>query len=332
MKKRKFQKKIAGLKKWNKIVSVLVKDYKKRGEKYDLKDVRKEASAIYKGGDFKNVSPSKLRVKDVIKKKQDVKLDEREIDASMIDKDIWFIDEDGGLKFGYYFHLGEHLTNLSNTFPQIPIMVVTQSNRNNPLVLQGFQGSYDGSPFQSLVEDLREDLSDPNDSLSQEVGEFFGEAIDINGKKYALFYDGNIDIDELRKDLKFKIKFEVEKTEPRLRKIIDKKEDDAKKKMEKPKKKRGRPKKKPSDEPKKPIKKGDKKPLKKDDKRLKGNRGEARAKEIRGLIADLNSQIKDLRKDVKDGLITKTMFRQELKRKNKQMETLTNKLEKGGKI
>lgn len=44
---KKNRKRVSGLRKYNKIVSTLVKDYKKRGQSYDIKDVRRTASSIY---------------------------------------------------------------------------------------------------------------------------------------------------------------------------------------------------------------------------------------------------------------------------------------------
>lgn len=44
---KKNRQRVSGLRKYNKIVSTLVKDYKKRGQSYDIKDVRRTASSIY---------------------------------------------------------------------------------------------------------------------------------------------------------------------------------------------------------------------------------------------------------------------------------------------
>ena len=58
-------KKFSGLKKYNKVLSILVKQKKKSGEVYSFKEVQKEASRIYRA-DFREVNLSKIRVKDVI--------------------------------------------------------------------------------------------------------------------------------------------------------------------------------------------------------------------------------------------------------------------------
>ena len=90
--------------------------------------------------------------------------------------------------------------------------------------------------------------------------------------------------------------------------------------LEKPKKKRGRPKK-SEEEKKRPLPKKEKpkkekptKPKKEPKEKPTGDR----VKEIRALIADL-------RQDLKDGLISKKFYQQ-------QVEKLTDRLEKGGKI
>lgn len=324
-------KKVAGLKKWNKIVSILVKDYKKQKLPYDIKEVRAEASAIYKKG-FKAVVPSKLRVKDVIKTKKEVGIPKiLEVDASNIDQELWFRDETGGDKFGLFFNVGNWATKLSNAYPTIPIMVVTKNNQSAPLIIQGYQGSYDGSPFQELVENMRMTMTNPEDSKSEEVGEFFGEPISIKGKIYALFYDGNLDIDVLRQKLKFELDVKPTILKPKIRKIVEKLDEEETQKILKPKK-RGRPKGKKETPKKKPLTPIEKKPLKPTDKRLKDNRGEERVKEIRGLISDLEKREDRLEKKLTKKLITKSEYRKQQKQIAADISDLTKKLKKGGSI
>lgn len=57
------QEQLSGLKKYNLIVSTLVKDKKKSGEIYDLKDVRKQASSIYPN--FKDKPLRSIRKRDI---------------------------------------------------------------------------------------------------------------------------------------------------------------------------------------------------------------------------------------------------------------------------
>ena len=57
------QEQLSGLKKYNLIVSTLVKDKKKSGEIYDLKDVRKQASSIYPN--FKDKPLRSIRKSDI---------------------------------------------------------------------------------------------------------------------------------------------------------------------------------------------------------------------------------------------------------------------------
>jgi len=59
--KRKNLRRTSGLRRWNKVFSKLIQDYKKRGEEYNISDVRKQASELLP--DFKNVSPSKISKK-----------------------------------------------------------------------------------------------------------------------------------------------------------------------------------------------------------------------------------------------------------------------------
>jgi len=61
---RKQQKRVSGLKKYNRIVSTLVKDHKKKGETYDLREVRKIASSLYPN--FKETPLKGIRKRDIL--------------------------------------------------------------------------------------------------------------------------------------------------------------------------------------------------------------------------------------------------------------------------
>jgi len=61
---KKQQKRVSGLKKYNRIVSTLVKDYKKRGKTYDLKEVRQLASSLYPN--FRETPLGGIRKKDIL--------------------------------------------------------------------------------------------------------------------------------------------------------------------------------------------------------------------------------------------------------------------------
>lgn len=293
----KQKKNISGLKKWNKIVSILVKDYKKKGQVYDIKQVRSLATSIYK--DFREVSPSKIKISDVKKSAK------KEIIIEAVDvPSYWF---DNQQNFTYWFQVGEWANRFSNAYPTIPVMLITKGTQRSPLVIQGATGDYDGSVFQRWTEDIRENLDNPNESANDEIGYFFGTPAykDDKGQIYAVWFEDGVRIP--------KIPPKPEKIEPRKSELIEEREDIEKKRreIEKPKKKRGRPKKTEEEKKKLPLPKKDKKPIKKDEKPQAN-----RVTEIRNLIADL-------RQDLKDGLITKKFYQE-------QVALLTSKLENGG--
>ena len=293
----KQKKNISGLKKWNKIVSILVKDYKKRGEVYNIQEVRKLASSVYK--DFREVTPSKLKVTDVKKSAK------KELTLEAVDvPSYWF---DNQQNFTYWFQVGEWANRFANAYPTIPVMLITKGTQKQPLVVQGATGDYDGSIFQKWTEDLRETLENPSESANDEIGYFFGTPAykDNKGQIYAVWFEDGVKIP--------KIPPKPEEIEPRKSQLIEEREDIEKKRreVEKPKKKRGRPKKSEEEKKKLPLPKKDKKPIKKEEKPQAN-----RVTEIRNLIADL-------RQDLKDGLITKKFYQE-------QVALLTSKLENGG--
>jgi len=180
-------------------------------------------------------------------------------------------------------------------------MVVSKKLSQN-LVSIGFSGAYDGSVFQEMVEEIRMNLENPDDSSTWDIGQFFGESAIIDGKEYAVFFEDGTEIPSVTKP--------ISKLPKKKKKEIDKREE-----LEKERKKL---------KPLKPIKK---KPLPKPlpkpkdkpkDKPKPKSKDKDYAKEIRGLISDL-------RQDVKDGLITKKFYMERI-------SELTKKLNKGGKI
>ena len=294
--KRNKQKRIAPLKKYNKIVSILVKDYKKSNTPYDIKEVRKLASEVYK--DFRAIPFSKIRVKDVKKSS------EQEVRISAVDVPSYWFDSQSN--FTYWFQVGDWANRFANAYPNIPIMLITKETENNPLVVQGATGNYDGSVFQKWTEDLRDTLENP-DASDTEVGMFFGTPAYKNSKGdiYAVWFEDGCKLP--------KVAPKPTEVEPRKKILIEEAEKEEKKRrdIEKPPKKRGRPKLKEEDK-KKPLPKVKKK---KEDKKPKESDAN-RVTEIRNLIADL-------RQDLKDGFITKKFYQ-------KQIEILTSKLEQGG--
>lgn len=162
------KKNVSGLKKWNKIVSIIVKDYKKSNTPYDLKEVRSLASQVYADG-FKDVAPSKLRVgkvkettKKVLTKDEVIEVTAKQLRDNP-STSYWFLDE---ASFETWFCLGCWVQDFVNTYPNVPTMIVTSRNIKSPLVVQGAVGSYDGGIFQKWVESVRESLV--NDENSEE--------------------------------------------------------------------------------------------------------------------------------------------------------------------
>ena len=295
-------KRTKGLRRWNKVFSKLIKDYKKRGENYDISKVRKEASEILP--DFKNISPSKISKKKVVESKKKVlKLQKKEIEIKA--SEIPEIEFEG--VFNWYM-LGEKLSNLSRRYPEIPIMIISKKFQE-PLVSIGFSGSYDGSDFQKWVEDVRASLTDPNKSSSWDISQFFGTPAIIEGKEYAVFYeDGEIN--------------KIPKIAPPISKLPPKKKKEIKKREEKEIKRK-------KDLPKilKPLPPPSKKKPKKEKKSTK------RDLEIkRAIISDLREDKKELTSLFRDKLITKKEFFKELKVINKQISNVTEQLKRGGKI
>jgi len=318
MKKRKFQKKIAGLKKWNKIVSVLVKNYKKSGEKYDIKEVRKEASRIYKDGEFKNVAPSKIRVKDILSvkvgeiitkktQKKDV------ITANQIDYERWYLDESFN-KFTNFWMLGEFLSGLSQEYPEIPILIVSRvQGVDNPLVYEGGKSSYAGSVFQNWVEDYRDDLESADffeDPDEQKYGEMFlATPIQINGQWYALYFGTSKGFGFENYDFG---NMNIEPPTPPEEIIEEVKERDKKTKAKKPKVVKPKVKKKAPKKPAKPKKKPLKTKKEKDKEKIDGRTKEGRASKSKLELARLRTRALELlREDFKDGIYTKAEYKAE---------------------
>ena len=299
---KKEKRNISGLKKWNKIVSILVKDYKKKGQSYDIKEVRKLASSVYK--DFRGVTPSKLKIRDVKKSA------EKEIQLEAIDvPQYWF---DNQQNFTYWFQVGEWANRFANAYPTIPIMLITKGTQKQPLVVQGATGDYDGSIFQKWTEDIRESLENPDESDS-EVGIFLGTPAykDGKGQIYAVWFEDGVKIP--------KIPPKPTQIEPRKEALISEREEIEKKRreIEKPPKKRGRKKK---GEEKKPLPKVEKKPpIERKPPKKKEEQDRVRLAELR------NEALKMLQEDFKAGIYTKEEYK-------KERQKIMDKYEKGGSI
>jgi hypothetical protein len=164
------------LKKYNKLLSLIIKDYKEKGIKYDIKEVRKLTSVVYL--DFKKTPASKITKRKAV---QTAKRDEQiKLKATDV-PNYWF---DNQANFTYYFQVGDWANQFANAYPTIPVMLITKKTEKKPLVVQGATGDYDGSVFQRWVEEIRDDLPTPEDY--REIG-YFLELLLILTANYMQF-------------------------------------------------------------------------------------------------------------------------------------------------
>jgi len=325
MKERKKSRQPSPLKKYNRIVSLLVKDLKKRKEQYDIKDIRLQASLTYK--EVKELPLKKINLKRV-KEKAIKGVSEKEVDdVTAVDvPDYWFDDQ---TKFTYWFQVGEWANRFANAYPNIPVMLITKATESNPLVVKGATGDYDGSVFQMWTEGIRSSLDDPNKS-DAEVGQFVGTPAykTKKGDIYAVWYETGVKIP--------KVPPKPTTIEPRKKKLIEEAEEKEKERfeIEKPKKKRGRPKK---GEEKKPLPKPtDKKPTKKPTKPKKEEKkptGEPtplsdKNKRIELLIKQQELLLKQL--ELK--LINKKTYLEKNQKLEDKIEAVETMYRKGGKV
>ncbi len=307
LKGKKLQKQVLGLKKYNKIVSILVKDAKKKKEEYDIKDIRQRAKLAYQG--VKELSYKQINLKRLKLKENEPK--EAQIDITAVDVDPkWFNDQEN---FTYFWQVGDWANRFSNAYPTIPIMLITKATERNPLVVKGATGDYDGSIFQRWVEDIRDSLPDPTDYVS--IGAFVGTPAyeDKKGGIYAVWYETGVAIPKVPPRPK-----EVDERKKKLVQEAEEKEN-LRYLIEKPKKKRGRPKKEKTE----PLPKIEKlkptKPPKKEKKPIEKPKGEPTP------LKDRNRAKELLLEEFKLGLINKKEYRQKVQKIEDMYET-------GGKI
>jgi hypothetical protein len=316
------------LKKYNKVVSLLVKDLKKRKEKYDIKDIRLQASLIYK--DVKELPLKKINLKRV-KEKAIKEVSEEEVEITALDvPDYWFNDQK---EFTYWFQIGEWANRFANAYPNIPIMLITKATEKNPLVVKGATGDYDGSVFQAWTESIRNSLEFPEKSEA-EVGKFVGERAykGNKGEVYALWQEDGVEIPEVPP--------KPTEIEPRKQKLIEEAEEKEKERfeIEKPKKKRGRPKKgeekkplpKPTD--KKPTKKPTK-PKKEEEKPIEKPIGKPTSLKDRTEAKKLLVREKEIIiEEFKLKLITKKQYLEKAQKIEDKIEKIETMYRKGGKV
>jgi hypothetical protein len=281
-----------GLKRYNKILSITLKDLKKRGVEYDINEVRKEVSAIYPS--FKDVAPSRIGKKDVINKiesNKEPKEDTILINATEIPRS-WFDTETE------WYELEKLIIDFNDTYPEIPIVL---KSAENELRIEGVIGEYSGSILADFVnEKLRDEFGNESGYF------FFGIPAwqDRKNKTYAFF--GTDDA-----DLPPNIITDFKPIEPKKQKEIDKREDELKQKKSDKKK-----------QDKKKLPKGEKK------KPAPAPKKEEPKQEVKKGLSDIQSsnltkQLELLREDFKDGVYTKDEYK--LKR-----DELINKYSKGG--
>ena len=192
--------KIGGLKKWNKVLSLLVKHYKKSDIPYNISEARKEASSVYQS--IKSTPYSRISKKQVVsqstgKPKLSPKV---QILPSEVDAAKWFYPEID------WWNIGKHLYDFNQTYPDIPIMAASPTN-TLPLMI-GEIDTYEGSVLQEYVERLREEFENGSDLT------FTGQtAYDKKGKRQYAFW-GTEDI------MPPDVVEQIEKIPPKKRKEI----------------------------------------------------------------------------------------------------------------
>ena len=286
MKKQTKYKQTIGLKKWNKIFSALVSDYKKGKVDYNISRVRKEASDIYLG--FKKVPLSKITKRKVVKGK--VKKLKGKGKITLLATDLPKNETDISIN---WFGLDENVIPFNKKYPEIPIMILTPQNK---LEFVGDVGNYEGSILQDFLEELRLEYKDNSEVILE------GLVIDKDkNNPYFLLLASDMPKSKIPKNIapaklveKTEIVEEIEVREvrevKRKKKVALKKKKDTKKKKEVPteeikKKKRGRP---------------------------KGSTGKKKTPS-KSSLADKNKAIELLMKQFELGLIDKKEFRTEKK-------------------
>jgi hypothetical protein len=195
-------KRVLGLKKWNKIVSALVKDYKKSNTPYEFKDVRKEASEIYKS--FKKIPLRKLSQKKI----KQVKVTLGKVQKPLISNTIKIlatdipkseIDKVGGWRF---FEI-DNVSDFNSKFPEVPILIKTP---NNEFKINGSMGGYGSSDLANFVNtELREEYGS-----KEKYDTLFESSVAIqerNKLPYLLLTTDDLTDIDLNKLIKTKVEF-----------------------------------------------------------------------------------------------------------------------------
>lgn len=179
------RKRATPLKRYNKIVSLIVKDNKRKKIDYNISDVRKTVSeSIYPN--LKNVAPSKIRLKQiksliVVEKEEKVKT--VKIKAENVPREYFDVTLE-------WYELGEEtrrngemnpILEMNERYPDIPIVIKTG---DETLVLdEGLIGDYTNSKLQAFVERLRNKFDNKSGFVFSGVPTW----LDRKNKQYALW-------------------------------------------------------------------------------------------------------------------------------------------------
>ena len=146
-KKRKY----IALKKYGKIVSLLVKEFKQKnkGKKSDIKKIRKRASEIY--GNFTDTPLSKITKKAVISakkvKRKTKKTLKKEITADMLKNSEFLFDVP-------FWEIGQSVINIGKNFPELLVNVKTNKRDKTFKGITRYIGE-----LRDFIEELREDVA-----------------------------------------------------------------------------------------------------------------------------------------------------------------------------
>lgn len=289
------------LKRYNKIVSLIVKDNKRKKIQYNISDVRKTVSeSIYPN--LKNVAPSKIRLKQIKSLtvvEQEEKVKTVKIKAENVPREYFDVTLE-------WYELGEEkrrngemnpILEMNERYPDIPIVIKTG---DETLILdEGLIGDYTNSKLQAFVERLRNKFENKSGFVFSGVPSWFGR----KNKQYALWGTDDVAEDLPPEDI---LDFEDVGEEPPIKK----------------------PKEKPKEKP-----KDKSKPPKKEEPKKQGELTEKEKASTKEKIRNFyNDQIKELRQDIKDGLLEKKDFKPERVKLLDMMKSELDKYEKGGKI
>ena len=269
------RKRIAPLKRYNKIVSLVVKDNKKKGLEYNIADVRKQVSEnIYPK--LKNLPHYKIRLKNIKSIIGDVVPKEDEDTVRILAENVPREYFDITLE---WFELGEEnrrndeinpILEMNRRYPDIPIVIKSGDDELN---LKGLIGEYQNSKIQEFVELLRNKFKNKSGFIFSGVPTWF----DRKDKQYALW--GTEDVAENLPPENILDWVDAGEKPPLIRK--------------KPKVEKDKQKDKPKDKPKPPKKEEPKKGL----------------SDVQS--SNLTKQLELLRDDYKDGIFTKDEYKLE---------------------